>query len=114
MSLQNELGEWLEETRLNDHIVTHFRNKFSTSTDKGHMEILSSMGRWVIKSMSLELSNDFSIEEIRVALKQIHLQKPLDRIECHYFSTNVIGTSRPRQSQMLCSTTLIHARSLTS
>lgn len=73
--LKDNEGAWIERDQLYEHIVSYFINLFSANSEHRSMDFLSTLERRVIDNMCLELDNDFSAEEIQIALRQMHLTK---------------------------------------
>lgn len=44
VSLQNEEGIWLQESRLDTHIVEYFQAMFLANIERGFMDFLSTVG----------------------------------------------------------------------
>lgn len=55
-SIKNESKEWLEEARLDDYIVTYFRNLFSAKQERGPLDFLSDLGNKLSDSMRTEMA----------------------------------------------------------
>lgn len=77
MCLKNNQGEWQEDSQLDNHIVDYFQTMFIANPEKGFIDFLQAMVRQVTESMYANLSQEFMVEEINVALKQMHLTKAL-------------------------------------
>lgn len=75
--LQNEEEEWLEGPRLDGVIVDYFQALFLASGELGPMEFLSKLGTKITGQMHEELSRDYTVVEIKLALKQMHPSKAL-------------------------------------
>lgn len=71
----NEVGVWVENEQLDEHILPYFRTMFVTSSDIRSMEFLESMGSRVTKEMNGDLSRWYTVEEVVTTLKQMHPSK---------------------------------------
>lgn len=74
---ENDAREWIEGNQLDSLIVDYFQSIFSTNVDKGPMDFLLTVWRRVTDSMNEDLIWDFTVEEIHIALKQMHPTKAL-------------------------------------
>lgn len=70
--IKNDAKEQLDEARLDAHIVAYFKNLYSANQDKGSLDFLSNLGNRLSDSMRTEMAQDFIVEEIKVALNQMH------------------------------------------
>lgn len=77
ITLQNDVGEWMEGNQFDAHIVDYFQSLFSANTIKGPIDFQLTMERRVTDAMNENLTHDFIEEEINVALKQMHATKAL-------------------------------------
>lgn len=75
MSLKNGVGDWLEGSWLDHHVVDYFHNIFKSRFEKASMSFLTDIDQRVTRSMSEDLSQDFTADEVRVTLKQMHPTK---------------------------------------
>lgn len=69
VALKDDDGVWREGSRLDDLIVNYFRSMFLASGERGPMEFLSNIGSKISEQMHEELSRDYLMAEIEVALK---------------------------------------------
>lgn len=65
----------MERDQLDIHIVDYFWSMFSANPIKGSMEFLLAVSRRITNDMNMEVAYDFIVEEINVALKQMHPTK---------------------------------------
>lgn len=52
--------------------MAYFKNLYSANQDKGSLDFLSNLGNRLSDSMRTEMAQDFIVEEIKVALNQMH------------------------------------------
>lgn len=74
-TLQNNDGVWLEGALLGEHIENYFASLFLTSEERGSMEFLETIKMRLSEQMEVDLSRDYTLEEIEWALKQMHPTK---------------------------------------
>lgn len=65
----------MEADPLDDHVFKYFQTLFSANKGKGPKEFLNHFGERVIVQLKEDLTKDFTVEELKEALFQMHLTK---------------------------------------
>ena len=71
--------------------LTTSRPFFSSSESNGYQEVLSCVPTIIDENMNHMLSQEFSEQEVAIALKQMAPSRFLVPMECHHFFTSTSG-----------------------
>ncbi|KAF5470678.1 hypothetical protein F2P56_011175 [Juglans regia] len=73
--LRNEQGAWVEGAQRNDMIVEFFQHHFLTYGLSGQNGVLDSVERRITEDMNQQLTKPYVVEEVKMALQQMHPTK---------------------------------------
>lgn len=74
-ALKIEMGVWVEGHQIESHVVNYFQPLFSANPDLGTLDFLPTMERRVTLEMNADLIYNYSMDELCLALKQMHPSK---------------------------------------
>lgn len=88
--LQSNLGVWKEGEQVEALIIDYFKSLFLASNTTGILEFLLGLKGCVIESMNVELSKEYTSEEVYQALMQMHPTSApgLDKLSAVFFQWN--------------------------
>lgn len=82
LGLVDEEGNWLNsKDDIASIAVSYFEKMYTTSYPTREAEVIATIPTRVIDEMNQFLTKEFTKEEVEEALKQMHLKKPLVRME---------------------------------